>query len=76
MMNDTTFPAATFPNSHYFLSAGKQSEMSKRTQESSSPGSPTAKAKACCLVSRESVSVGHDYSSNLKNPGNTRDSPV
>ena len=30
------------PNSHPFLSAGKQSEMSKRSQESSSPGSPMA----------------------------------
>ena len=43
--------------------------MSKRSQESSSPGSPTAKARACCLVSRESASVGQNYSSNLKARG-------
>ena len=50
--------------------------MSKSSQESSSLGSPTAKAKACCLVSRRGVSVGQDYSSNPKSPGSTRDSPV
>ena len=44
IMNDTTFSCSHFSNSHPFLSAGKQSEMSKRSQESSSPGSPTAKA--------------------------------
>ena len=75
-MNDTTFSCSHFSNSHSFLSAGKQSEMSKRSQESSPPGSPTAKARACCLVSRESVSVGQDYSSNPKSPGSTRDSQV
>ena len=69
IMNDTTFSCCHFSNSHSFLSAGKRSEMSKRTQESSSPGSPTAKAKACCLVSCESVLTGQVYSSNLKNPG-------
>ena len=46
--------------------------MSKKTQESSSTGSPTANAKACCPVSRESVRVGQDYSSDLKNPGNSK----
>ena len=50
IMNDTTFSCSHFSNSHSFLSAGKQSEHS-------SPGSQTAKAKACCLVSGESVSV-------------------
>ena len=53
IMNDTAFSCSHFSNSHSFLSAGKQSEMSKRSQESSSLGSPTAKARACCLVSRE-----------------------
>ena len=48
----------------------------KRSQQSSSPGSPTVKAKACCLVSRQCVSVGQDYSSNPKSPGSTRDSQV
>ena len=61
---------------HSFLSAGKQTEMSKRSQESSSLVSPTAKARACCLVSRESLSVGQNYSSNPKNPGSIRDSQV
>ena len=65
-----------FSNSHSFLSAGKQSEMSKRSQESSSLGSPTAKAKACCLVSQHFVSVGQDYSSNPKIPESTSDSQV
>ena len=50
--------------------------MSKRSQESSAPGSLTAKAKACCLVSRHGVSVGQDYSSNPENPGSTRHSQV
>ena len=50
--------------------------MSKRSQESSSPGSPMVKAKACCLVSRQCVSVGQDYSSNPKSPGSTRGSQV
>ena len=75
-MNDTTFSCSHYSNSHSFLSAGKQSEMSKRSPESSSPGSPTAKARACCLVSRESVSVGQHFSSNPKCPGSTRDSQV
>ena len=48
----------------------------KRSQESSSPGSPTAKAKACCLVSRHGVSVWQDCSSNAKIPVSTRDSQV
>ena len=51
--------------------------MSKRSQERSSPGSPTARAKALCLFSRHGVSVGQDYSSNPnKSPGSTRDSQV
>ena len=50
--------------------------MSKRSQESSSLGSPTAKAIVCCLVSGESVSVGQDYSSNPESLGSTRDSQV
>ena len=69
IMNDTTFSCSHFPNSHSFLSARTRSKMSKKTQESSSPGSPTAKAKTCCLVSRESVMRGEVYSSNLKKPG-------
>ena len=73
IMNDTTFSCSQFSNSHSFLSAGKQSEMSKRSQESSSPGSPTAKARACCLVSRESVSVGQNYSSNPKSLGGVQE---
>ena len=40
--------------------------MSKRSQESSSPVSPKAKAKACGLVSRHGVSVGQNSSSNAK----------
>ena len=75
IMNDTTFSCSHF-HSHSFLSAGKQSKMSKRCQESSSLGSPIMKAKACCLVSRHCVSVGQDYSSNPKSPGSTRDSQV
>ena len=47
IMNDTTFSWSHFSNSHSFPSAGKQFEMSKRSQEISSPGSPTTKAKAC-----------------------------
>ena len=50
--------------------------MSKRSQESSSPGSPTSKAQASGLVSRHGVSVGQDYSSIPKSPGSTRDSQV
>ena len=55
-----------------FLSAGKF-DMSKGSQEISSLGSPLAKAKACCLVSRQCVSVGQDCSSNPKSPVSTRD---
>ena len=54
IMNDTTFSCSHFSKSHSFVSAGKQS-MPRRSQESSSPESPMVKAKACCLVSRESV---------------------
>ena len=75
-MNDTTFSCRHFSNSHSFVSAGKQSEMPRRSQESSSPGSPMVKAKACCLVSHESVSVGQDYSSNPASPRSTRDSQL
>ena len=75
-MTDTTFSCSHFSNGHSFLSAGKQSEMSRRSQESSSPGSPMVKAKACCLVSRESVSVGQNYSSSPESPESTRDSQV
>ena len=39
IMNDTTFSCS------HSSTAGKRSEMSKRSQESSSPGSPTAKAR-------------------------------
>ena len=46
--------------------------MSKRSQESSSPGSPTVKAKACCLVSRHGVSVVQNSSSNPQSQGSTR----
>ena len=76
IVNDTTFSCSHFSNSHSLLSAGKQSEMSKKSQESSSPGSPTVNAKACCLVSRQCVSVGQGYLSNPKSPGSTRDSQV
>ena len=75
-MNDTTFSCSHFSNSHPCLADRKQSEMSKRSHESSSPGSPTAKAKACFLVSRQCESVGQDYPSNPKSPGSTRDSQV
>ena len=68
IMNDTTFSCSHFSKSHPFLSAGKQAEMSKRSQESSSFGSPTVKAKACCLVSRHCVSVGQNFSNNQKKP--------
>ena len=37
IMNNTTFSRSTLSNSHLFLSDGKHSEMSKRSQESSSP---------------------------------------
>ena len=74
-MNDTTFSCSHF-YSFSFLFAGKQSEMSKRSQENSSLGSPTVKAKTFCFVSRTCVSVGQDYSCNPKCPGSTRDSPV
>ena len=50
--------------------------MSKRSQESSSPGSPMVKAKARCPVSRQRVSVRQDYSSNPESLGITRDSHV
>ena len=50
--------------------------MSNRSQESSSPGSPTAKARACCLVSRESVPVRQNHSSNPQSQVSTRDSQV
>ena len=43
--------------------------MSKRSQESFSPDSPMVKAKACCLASRQCVSVGQDYSSNPESLG-------
>ena len=68
IMNDTTFSCSHF-YSHSFLSAGKQSEILKRFQESFSPGSPIVKARACCLVSLQCVSVGQDNSSNPKSPG-------
>ena len=48
----------------------------RKSQESSSLGLPLVKGKACCLVSRQCVSVGQDYSSNPKSPGSTRDSQV
>ena len=69
-MNDTTFSCSHF-YSHSFLSTGMHSEMPKRSQESSSLGSPMVKAKACCLVSRQCVSVGQDHSSNPKSPEST-----
>ena len=75
-MNDTTFSCSHCSKSHSFPSVGKQSEMSKRSQESSSPESPKAKARACCLLSRESVSVGQNHSSNPESPGSTRDYQV
>ena len=75
IMNDTTFSCSHF-YSHSFLSAGMRSEMPKRSQESSSRGSPMMKAKACCLVSRQSVFVGQDYTSNPESPESTRDSQV
>ena len=68
IMNDTTFSRGHFYG-HTFLSARKQTEMSKRSQESSSPGWPMVKSKACCLVSRQCISVGQEYSSNPKKPG-------
>ena len=75
IMNDTTF-SCSHVYSHSFLSAGTQSEMSKRSQKSSSLRSPMVKAKACCLVSPQCVSVGQDSSSNPKSPGSTRYSLV
>ena len=76
-MNDSTFSCSHFSNSLSFLSAGKQSETSKRSRvNSSSLGSPTVKATACCLVSRHGVSVGQYYPSNPERPGSTRDSQV
>ena len=75
IMNDTTFSCSHF-YSHSLPSAGKQSEMSKRSQESSSPGSPMVKAKACCLVSRQCVAVGQNYASNPQSRESTRGSHV
>ena len=75
-MNDTTFSCSHLSNSHPFLSARKQSEMSKRLQESSSPVSPMVKARAYCLVSRHSVSVGQNSWSNPASPGSTSYSQV
>ena len=72
-MNDTAFSCSHF-YSHSFPSARKRSEVSNRSQESSSLRSPMVKAKACCLVSRQCV--GQDYSSNPESPGSTRDSQV
>ena len=71
IMNHTTFS-----RSHSFLSTGKQSEMSKRIQNNTSLESPAVKAKACCFVSRDSVSVRQSYSRNPKGQGSTRDSQV
>ena len=48
----------------------------RRSQESSSPIFLKVKACACCLVSRHSVSVGQNSSSNPKSPGSTRYSQV
>ena len=76
IMNDTTFSCSHFSNSHPFLSAWKQTEMSKRSQERSSAGSPPVKAKACCLVSRHGVSGGQHSSRYPKSPGSTRYSQV
>ena len=74
-MNDTTFSRSHLIQP-FFSFRRKPSEMSKRSQESSSPGSPMVKAKACCLVSRQCVSLGQDYSSNPNSPESTRDSQV
>ena len=74
MINDKTFSCSHI-YSHSF-SAGKQSEMSRRSQEISSLGLPMVKAKVCCLVSRQCVSVGQDFWSNPKSPESTRDSCV
>ena len=52
IMNDTTFSCSHFSNSHPFLSAGKQSEMLKRSQESSSPGSGESKSMLSRLATR------------------------
>ena len=67
--NNTTCSCSHLSNSHHLHSAEEQSEMSKRRQESSSLDSPMVKAKACCLVSRHSISVGQSSSSNLTSPG-------
>ena len=71
IMNDTTFSC-----SHSFLSTGKQFEMSKRSRESSSPGSPTATAKSMLSRFTTMCICGQDYSSNPKSPGSARDSQV
>ena len=65
IMSDTTLSCSNLSNSHAFLSDGKQSEMSKRPQERSSSSSPM-NARAWCFVSRDSVSVGRNCSSNLE----------
>ena len=67
IMNDTAFSCSQF-FSQSFLSAEKESEKSKRYQESSSLCSPMVKAKAWCLVSRQCVSVGQDCSINPESP--------
>ena len=69
-------PAATFPTAILCFHQESNSRCRKRSQESSSLGSPTAKAKTCCLVSRHSLSVEQDYSSNPERPETTRDSQV
>ena len=76
IMNGTTFSCSHLSNRHPFLSAGKYCEMSKRLQEGCSPVSPIVKAKTCCLVSRHSVSVGQNSSSNPTSLGSTSYSQV
>ena len=72
IMNDITLSCNHIFNSHSFLSAGKQFEMSKRSQESSSPGIPTAKAKACCLVSQQMRVCGTRLFEQPSKPGEYR----
>ena len=71
IMSDTTFSRSPF-----FLSNGKQAVMSKRSQESCSPDSPTVKAgsRSFNLVSHQSLSMRQNSQMTI-NPtmsGNTR----
>ena len=76
IMNDTTFSCSHFCT-HSFLSAGKQSEISKRSQESSSPDSPNGKSESMFVSFRDNAYLWDKIVRvTPKSPGSTRDSQV